>query len=151
MAYCNWKGLVCCHVVSGYTSLFPPLLLQSLDFFVLFSDLFCDNLHWNYGIPVLLIWKEVDCWGFVVICDSRFWVLYRAKQDGPVVLVRLDSSLSFNEFFHSALIHFHGVMLCSAGLAASVGGPWWSWPWTWALGNFSQSYCLLKCLCFLVY
>jgi hypothetical protein len=72
---------------------------------------------------VLLIWKEVDCWGFVVICDSRFWVLYRAKQDGPVVLVRLDSSLSFNEFLHSALIHFHGVILCSAGLAASVGGP----------------------------
>ncbi|KAJ6938253.1 NADH dehydrogenase [Populus alba x Populus x berolinensis] len=49
-----------------------------------------------------------------------FWVLYRAKQDGPVVLVRLDSSLSFNEFLHSALIHFHGVMFCLQG---------WRHPW----------------------
>jgi uncharacterized protein YhhL (DUF1145 family) len=66
-----------------YILIFRSGLLLALDCWI--------KKNKNHGIFLLLIWsKEADCWVFIVIFVFRFWVLYRAKQDGPVVLVRVD-------------------------------------------------------------
>lgn len=63
----------------------------------------------------------------------RFWILYRAKKDGPVVLVSLNIVSSFLTF--SFIVYHFGDCWCDfycLGLEASLGRPW---PWSWPLGK----------------
>ena len=103
LAHYHRQGFVRGHVVSFHSTL----------------NLFCPNF-----MDSMIYW---------FVCCSRFWVFYRAKQDGPVVLVThtLSDSICFTHpcsvllfsrfFFFADSCYF-------LGLEASLGGSSrWSW------------------------